>query len=158
MGLYNNNDDIAFLYRRWIDMKARCYNKSCCNYKYYGARGIKICDEWLGKDGFNNFLKWSIDNGFKKELSIDRINNNGDYKPNNCRWTTKSIQNMSRRTKNISGYIGISKHSNGVFWYGRVRVNKKQIYTGMSKDIKEAVKMRNDYIISHNLPNELNEV
>ena len=74
-------------------MKARCYNKSCCNYKYYGARGIKICDEWLGKDGFNNFLKWSIDNGFKKELSIDRINNNGDYKPNNCRWTTKSIQN-----------------------------------------------------------------
>ena len=139
-------------------MKHRCYCQTSRNYKYYGARGIKVCDEWLGKDGFKNFKEWAIENGYKKDLSIDRINNDGNYEPSNCRWTTRSVQNMSRRHKNTSGYVGISKHTNGVHWYGRVKVNGKEIYTGMSKDIIEAVKMRNAYIIEHHLENVLNEV
>ena len=92
-------------------MKSRCYNPNSCNYKNYGARGIKICDEWLGKDGYNNFKKWSLENGYKKELSLDKIDNNGNYSPNNCRWTTRRIQNINKRpgTPNTSGFVGVKK-------------------------------------------------
>lgn len=144
------------LYSRYRDMKQRCYNKSCRIYKHYGARGIKICDKWIGEDGFTNFYKWSIENGYDKNLSIDRIDNDGNYEPENCRWTTKSIQNMSMRHKNTSGYVGICKHSAANRWYGRVKVNGKAVYTGMSENILEAVKMRNDFIIKNNLDNQLN--
>lgn len=154
----NRGESKTTLYRRYVDMKSRCLNPNSCNYKHYGARGICICDEWLGKDGYKHFKEWSLSHGFSKNLSIDRINNDGNYEPDNCRWTTKSIQNMSMRHKNTSGFVGISKHSNGKVWYGRVKVNGKSIYTGMSKDIIEAVKMRNDYIINHNLPNVINTI
>lgn len=143
------------LYSRWRDMKQRCFNPKCGNYKHYGARGITVCDEWLS---FPAFEKWALENGYKKELSIDRIDNNGNYEPNNCRWTTKSVQNMSMRHKNTSGYVGICKHSEANRWYGRVKVNGKCFYTGMSEDIKEAARMRNEYILLHNLPNVLNAI
>lgn len=154
----NRGESKTTLYRRYIDMKARCLNPQSCNYKYYGARGIKICTEWLGKDGFKNFKEWALKNGFKKSLSIDRIDNNGDYCPENCRWVTQSIQNMTMRHKNTSGYVGICRHSSADRWYGRVKVNGKCFYTGMSENITEAAKMRNEYILSHHLPNKLNEV
>lgn len=54
------------LYKRYCDMKSRCYNKNKKNYKYYGGRGIKVCDEWLGENGYNNFKKWALENGYKK--------------------------------------------------------------------------------------------
>lgn len=147
------------IYKRWADMKSRCYNKKCCNYKYYGKRGIKICDEWLDeKNGFVNFYNWSIQNGYEKNLSIDRTNNNGDYSPQNCRWVTKSIQNMSMRHKNTSGYIGVCKHATANRWYGRVKVDNKCYYTGMSENIHEAAKMRNNYIISNGLDNVINKI
>lgn len=154
----NRGESKTTLYRRYVDMKSRCYNPTSCNYKHYGQRGITVCDEWLGIDGFRNFKKWSLENGFDPSLSIDRIDNNGNYEPNNCRWTTKSIQNMSMRHKNTSGYVGISRHSNGKTWYGRVKVNGKGVYTGMSPNIHEAARMRNDYIIANNLPNVLNVI
>lgn len=141
-------------------MKGRCYNKNNCNYKNYGARGIKVCDEWLGKNGYKNFEKWSIENGYKKELSLDRINNNGNYNPNNCRWTTRRIQNINKRptTPNTSGFIGIRKHSNCEKYYGSVKINDKSYYTGMSKDIIVTAIMRNNYIIDNHLDNELNDL
>lgn len=143
------------LYEKWKDMKQRCLNPNNGNYKYYGARGITICDEWLK---FENFAKWALENGYSEKLSIDRIDNDGNYEPLNCRFTTMSIQNMSMRHKNTSGYIGVCKHSNGKGYYGRVKFNKKCYYTGFSSDIKEAARMRNEYIIEHNLPNVLNKL
>lgn len=144
------------LYRRWSGIKQRCLNPNNCNYKYYGGRGITICDEW--KDDFLAFEKWAMENGFKEELTIDRIDNNGNYEPDNCRWVNHSIQNINMRHKNTSGYVGICKHSVANRWYGRVKVNGKYIYTGMSEDIHEAARMRNEYIISHGLPNRLNDL
>jgi len=148
------------LYRKWMDMKSRCYNQNCCNYKYYGARGISVCNEWLGEEGFRNFSKWANENGYANELSIDRIDNDKNYSPDNCRWVTKRVQNINKNStyKNTSGYIGIKRHSSGIGWYGNVKVNNKDLYTGYSEDIKEAVKMRNDFIKSHRLENKLNEV
>lgn len=149
------------LYRKYRDMLNRCYNENNCSYKYYGARGIKVCDEW--KNDFINFKNWAIENGYQEKhtrnsFTLDRIDNDKNYGPNNCRFTTQSIQNMSMRHKNTSGFIGICKHSCGKYWYGSVKVNGKRYYTGKSDNILEAVKMRNTYILEHNLPNRLNEV
>ena len=76
-------------------MKKRCYNENHISYKDYGGRGITICDEWLKET--SNFYEWAINNGYSDELSIDRINHNGNYEPSNCRWANKKIQarNMS---------------------------------------------------------------
>lgn len=159
---YKNKNQRSYnnLYRRWIDMKGRCYNSNNCNYRHYGARGIKVCDEWLGKDGYKNFEKWSLENGYKKELSLDKINNNDDYSPNNCRWTTKRIQNINKRAskKNTSGFVGIRIHSSKTCYYGSVKNNNKNYYTGCSKDIIITAIMRNNYIIDNHLDNELNDL
>ena len=90
------------LYRVWACMKTRCYNPNCTSYKYYGMKGICICDEW--KNDFMNFYNWAIENGYKKndkkKLTIDRIDFNGNYEPNNCRFVEMSVQ--SRNTaKNV---------------------------------------------------------
>ena len=83
------------LYDTWINIKQRCYNPKHPNYKDYGNRGIKMCNLW--RDNYILFRDWSIQNGYKKGLTIDRINNNGNYEPNNCRWTTMKQQTINRR-------------------------------------------------------------
>lgn len=98
---YKHGKSYSNLYRRWLGMKSRCLNKNNARYKNYGGRGITICDEWLDKEnGFMNFYNWAIANGYKKELSIDRINVDGNYEPSNCRWITLQEQNWNT-TRNI---------------------------------------------------------
>ena len=87
------------LYRLWAGMKARCNNPNTVSYRLYGGRGIKVCNEW---NSFENFYQWSIANGYSDNLSIDRINSDKDYAPDNCRWVSLTDQSKNtRHTKNI---------------------------------------------------------
>ena len=100
------------LYHIWKDMKKRCYNPNCKAYKNYGGRGIKICDEWLGKEnGFMNFYNWSMANGYNDTLSIDRKDNDKGYSPDNCRWVSMQAQIDNRRCSKTFTYEGIEYKS-----------------------------------------------
>lgn len=86
------------LYGIYNGIKTRCYNKNEPRYRDYGARGIVMCDEWLNPvDGFDKFVDWSLSHGYADNLSIDRIDVNGNYSPDNCRWLTLSEQNGNKR-------------------------------------------------------------
>jgi len=89
-----------WLYSRFRDMKKRCYDKNCDAYKNYGKRGIKVCSEW--KNNYNAFKKWALKNGAKKHLEIERIDNDKDYEPNNCKFATKQENTQNRRTTKLS--------------------------------------------------------
>lgn len=84
------------LYRVYYAMKQRCYNINCSEYHNYGARDIKVCDEWL--NSFTSFYDWAINNGYRKSLQLDRIDNDDDYKPSNCRFVTPIENSNNKRT------------------------------------------------------------
>lgn len=92
------------LYRAWQNMKARCYRKSSREYENYGGRGIEVCDEW--KKHFEPFRDWSLQNGYSDLLTLDRINVNGNYEPNNCRWITNKEQQSNRRDNVLIEFNG----------------------------------------------------
>jgi hypothetical protein len=98
------------LYRIYHNMISRCYNKNSTHFLDYGGRGIIICDIWLNKEtGFINFVNWSLKSGYSDNLTIDRMNVNGNYEPNNCRWATASEQNSNKRTTKYVEIDGESK-------------------------------------------------
>lgn len=94
------------LYNVWMAMKDRCYNKNNKMYKYYGERNIKVCDEW--KNDYVNFRSWAIKNNYKQGLDLDRIDNNGNYEPDNCRFIShkENLKNRSNAIKiDINGNL-----------------------------------------------------
>lgn len=104
------------IYRIHHNMKERCFNKNNHRYKSYGGRGITICDEWLGKNGFICFYNWAIKNGYKDDLTIERIDNNGNYCPENCTWIPLQDQ-VKNKTSNI--YVELNGEKLNLFSFCR---------------------------------------
>lgn len=96
----------ARIYRIWVGMKNRCQNANNYSYANYGGRGIAVCDEW---QDYQSFLDWSLANGYGENLSIDRIDNNGNYCPENCRWATRREQNCNTRQNHYLTYNGVTQ-------------------------------------------------
>jgi len=94
-GLYKTR-----LHRIWHSMYCRCYYKSTNQYKNYGGKGIKVCEEWKHLNGFVNFYNWAINNGYKDNLTLDRKDNEKNYCPENCKWSTIKEQS-NHRTSNV---------------------------------------------------------
>lgn len=128
----------------WSSLKQRVNNPKHKSYKYYGGRGIKVCQRW--QDSFDNFYQ---DMGSRPEgTTLDRIDNDGDYSPENCRWTDRTTQNRNRRrfrlSRKGSGYTGEEKasRSTGDKWIAVICVNYKRIHLGTFESISDAVKAR----------------
>lgn len=95
------------LYTIWHSMKCRCHYPATNQYKNYGGRGIEICDEW--EKGFLPFYNWAMSNGYKDDLTLDRINVNGNYEPSNCKWSTKKEQGRNTTANRFITYKGETK-------------------------------------------------
>lgn len=94
---YKHGECSTRLYHCWNGIKQRCNNLNATQYQWYGSKGIKICDEW--QNSFAAFRGWALANGYKEDLTIDRIDNDGNYEPSNCQWITMS-ENSKKRWQN----------------------------------------------------------
>ena len=145
-----NTPKERLLIKRWSDILERCNNPKDSAYERYGGRGIKV--EW---NNFDEFKRDMLD-GFSVELQIDRIDNDGNYSKENCRWTTQEVNMSNRRVfKNSkSGYTGVIYSERLKKYQAEISVNKKKIYLGVFADIDDAIDARNNYIDENNLPHK----
>ena len=142
-------------YKTWYNMVHRCVSPKNKEYKHYGARGITVCKEWLD---IKNFVAWcDLTHPNIEGISLDRIDVNGNYEPNNCRWADRTTQNTNQRMKknNTSGFVGVSWVEARLKWVSRITTEKKRIWLGDYKTIEEAVLARDNYIIENKLPHKL---
>ena len=131
-------------YTSYINMLGRCLNENNKHYSYYGGRGITVCDRWLGVNGFGNFKS---DLGARPaELTLDRINSNGDYEPSNCRWASKTVQliNQNLNSRNKSGHKGVWWDKNNKFWVTYINLNGRRKYLGYFKSKVKAIEARKE--------------
>ncbi len=92
------------LYRIYRNMISRCYNKNAKDYKYYGGKGIHMCQSW--RSSFSSFCVWALLNGYKTDLTIDRIDGDKDYSPENCRWVSMNVQGKNKSNLHMIEYAG----------------------------------------------------
>ena len=132
----------ARLHRIWSMMKSRCYNKNFWAYKWYGEKGVIICDEWL--NNFNCFYDWALKNGYQENLTIDRIDYNGNYCPENCRWITQNEQ-----MKNMSNRVYITYKGETLMlieWARKLNINPYTLYKRYERVHKEPQDLFTPYL------------
>jgi hypothetical protein len=133
------------LYTIWKNIHSRCLNKNNPVYKHYGGRGITLCDEWRD---YKNFYQWSMSNGYKDDLTIDRIDVNGNYEPNNCRWADDYTQHNNTRKNVYVVYKGQRKTASQ--WSRELKISKCRLYRQLKngKTLEEIINtpVRNHYL------------
>lgn len=144
------------IYNIYGNMKRRCYSKGNTSYNNYGGRGIKVCDEWL--QSFEAFRDWAFENGYSDDLSIDRIDVNGNYEPDNCRWVDGYVQGNNKRYTKRYAYKG-----------EQLTIGEFSRKTGISVDyissrIKRVINKRGleeiekEWVFEHNIPSNMMRV
>ena len=149
-GLTNNQ-----FYDTWKSMMGRCVNVNIKQYNYYGGRGITVCEEWLD---VRNFVAWcDLTHPNIEGLSLDRIDNDKGYSPDNCRWADRTAQSVNQRImkNNTSGYVGVIWNIRNKRWTAYISVNNTKKHIGSFKTIEEAVLARDQYISKNKLPHKL---
>lgn len=124
------------IWRTYHNIKQRCTNSKHPRYNDYGGRSITMCEEWL--NDISSFINWAIENGYNESLTIDRIDNNKGYSPDNCRCVSYAVQsiNTNLRKDNTSGYRGVSKDSHN--WRAQIQIKGKQKFLGYFNTAEEA--------------------
>lgn len=136
------SEEYKKLYMIWGGMKNRCYNENAKGYEHYGGNGITVCSEWL--HDFHTFYNWSMSVNYKIGLSIDRIDNDKGYSPDNCRWVEKGEQQRNRKNVEIYEYEG--EKACLAEWARRKGISYKTLYSRMHKDgysFEESLEMGN---------------
>jgi hypothetical protein len=141
MSLRSENKNI---YWAWKSMKQRCKNPRCKAYKNYGARGIKVCEEW---ESFEPFLQWCLSNGYSKGLDLDRKDNNGNYEPDNCRWITRA-ENLNNRRNTIILSAG-NETLPEVVWSRKIGIDRALIKYWIRSNGKQYAEERISEIIKN---------
>lgn len=116
------------LYHIWNGMRGRCLHKSYASFKNYGGKGVKIVKEWLK---FENFKKWALENGYSETLTLDRIDSNKDYEPNNCRWVSMKKQQNNKTNNRKLFYNGEYKTVSE--WAECLGVNTQTLFTRLKR-------------------------
>ena len=128
---FSLNGKVHPIYKIWVSMKQRCNNPRDRAFKDYGGRGISVCEEWI--NNADAFVSWAIAYGWEKGLSIDRINNDGNYSPDNCRFVTRQFSACNQRLlrkNNTSGYRGVTWRELPRKWEARISVDGKNKHLG----------------------------
>ena len=142
-------------YKTWKHMVDRCNNPKIKAYKDYGGRGISVCEDWLD---IRNFVDWcDLTHPNQEGYTLDRINNDKGYSPENSRWVDKSTQAINRRMRrtNTSGFVGVGFNKSKGKWEASLKLNNIYKYIGSFLTIEEAAQARDNYIIENNLPHKL---
>lgn len=139
MGIKTEN---ARLYKIWQGIRQRCDNPNNKDYPEYGGRGIKVCKEW--EQSSKAFIAWAMENGYHETLSIDRIDVDGDYCPENCHWATNQQQMRNRRPqkRNVCHMNGVHYEKDRRLYRAQIYINQKRIHLGRFKTLEEAVAAR----------------
>jgi len=143
-GYYKHGGKHTRIYTIWCNIIQRCNNPNYTQYEHYGGRGIRMCDEW--RNSFEVFRDWAMSNGYADNLTIDRIDNNGNYEPSNCRFVCMITQARNKRVKknSTSGVRGVTWDSSNKKWVARIKTNGKMKYLGGFSSIPEAKKCRQE--------------
>jgi hypothetical protein len=139
------------LYKKWYNIKSRCYNERDIGFLNYGGRGIRMSEEWVEDPGaFIRYIE-GLPNAMMDGHTIDRINNDGNYERGNLRWVTMHVQNVNRglNSRNTTGFTGVSRARS--MFRSTIMVNGNRIRLGHFNSAAEAVEARNKYITENNL-------
>ena len=130
------------LYNKWVGMHYRCESPKASSYQFYGGRGISVCEEWSGENGYEHFKEWAVTHGYSDGLEIDRIDNDRGYFPSNCRWVDHQENCFNRRARNASGYAGVNYRKDVGKWRAVIMVDGKNMSLGTFSTVEEAIEAR----------------